>query len=354
MSQCVGVLKLPVIDFSTYFDRLGNQERYLEECKKAADALHRYGVCVVSDPRVLEKDNDNFLDMMEQYYEGSDGFRDARPHYHYQVGVTPSHVERARNHCKIIGSFGPDNKPLSPCPPEKDPKWRFFWRVGPSPEVTNFPSLNMDAVIPPEFPQWKEVMDMWGYKMLDALVILAEMIAVGFGIPEDSFTSKMMYGPHLLAPTGSDFNNYGDNGTVLAGFHYDLNFLTIHGKSRFPGLNIWTREGCKTSVEVPDGCLLVQAGKQIEYLTGGHVLAGYHEVIVNNKTVEVINKRKCEGKSLWRVSSTCFGHIQSDQILEPIECFKTNDSISKYPTKFAGDQVREELQAVSLDSTSSV
>lgn len=34
----------------------------------------------------------------------------------------------------------------------------------------------------------------------------------------------------------------------------------------------------KMPVSVPDGCLLVQAGKQLERLTGGHVLAGFHEV----------------------------------------------------------------------------
>jgi isopenicillin N synthase-like dioxygenase len=54
--------------------------------------------------------------------------------------------------------------------------------------------------------------------------------------------------------------------------------MTIHGKSRFPGLFIWTREGKRVPVKVPDGCLLVQAGKQFEYLTAGHVLAGFHEV----------------------------------------------------------------------------
>jgi hypothetical protein len=36
-------------------------------------------------------------------------------------------------------------------------------------------------------------------------------------------------------------------GEVLAGFHYDLNFLTIHGKSRFPALNIFLRDGCNAS-----------------------------------------------------------------------------------------------------------
>lgn len=34
----------------------------------------------------------------------------------------------------------------------------------------------------------------------------------------------------------------------------------------------------RVPVSVPDGCLLVQAGKQLERLSGGHVLAGFHEV----------------------------------------------------------------------------
>jgi isopenicillin N synthase-like dioxygenase len=132
--------------------------------------------------------------------------------------------------------------------------------VGPQPEKTAFPSLNMDPVLPPEFPEWSQVMDMWGYKMLDALTVFAEMAAVGFDLPTDAFTSRMQGGPHLLAPTGSNFNEFGKEGTVLAGFHYDLNFLTIHGKSRYPGLFIWTREGERTSLEIPDGCLLIQVG----------------------------------------------------------------------------------------------
>ena len=121
-----------------------------------------------------------------------------------------------------------------------------------------FPSLNAPQVIPPEIPEWSEVMDMWGNKMLNAVTSLATMSAEGFGLPADAFTSRMEGGPHLLAPTGSNFNKFGDLGRVLAGFHYDLNFMTIHGKSRFPGLFVWTNEGKKMSVKVPDGCLLVQ------------------------------------------------------------------------------------------------
>ena len=46
------------------------------------------GICIVKDPRVKEKDNEIFLDMMEKYFELSDGIRDARPEYHYQVSKT--------------------------------------------------------------------------------------------------------------------------------------------------------------------------------------------------------------------------------------------------------------------------
>ena len=251
-------LALPVVDFAAFFNKDKDPEAYRKECTKAAFALYQYGLVVLRDPRVAEADNDRFVDMMEKYFEGSDGLRDARPEYGYQVGVTKDRVELPRNHCKSMGAFGPDNKPLSPCPPEKDPKWRFFWRTGPQPPTTEFKTENMDAVIPAEFPEWKDVMDGWGGQMTRALFTLAEMAAVGFHMPADAFTSRMLYGPHLLAPTGSDFNTFGKEGTVLAGFHYDLNFLTIHGKSRFPGLYVWTRQGVRTAVSVPDGCLLVQ------------------------------------------------------------------------------------------------
>lgn len=206
----------------------------------------------------------------------------------------------------------------------------------------------MDPVIPPEIPEWKSTMDMWGNKMLEAVEVLSEMLAQGFDLPADAFTKRMKCGPHLLAPTGSDFNVFNQEGTILAGFHTDLNFLTIHGKSRYPGLSVWTRNGERMSVVVPDGCLLVQAGKQIEYLTGGHVKAGYHEVVINKKTVETIDKKKAEGKSLWRVSSTLFGHINSDQVLEPLGPFATPEAKKVYPPIHTGDQVRNELEAISL------
>lgn len=96
--------------------------------------------------------------------------------------------------------------------------------------------------------------------MLDGCMTVAEMAALGMGLQKDSFTKLMINGPHKLAPTGSDLVKY-DVGTIFAGFHYDFNFLTIHGKSRYPGLFAWLKTGEKFTVKVPDGHLLLQAGR---------------------------------------------------------------------------------------------
>ena len=185
------------------------------------------GAVLIKDSRVKEEVNQNFQDLMETYFQQSDGITDARPQYSYQVGVTPYGTERARNHIASVESLV--DKPTTPSPSPFDQKWRFFWRIGPRPKVTQFSSLNMDAVIPKGFPNWEETMNAWGEKMMSSLFVASEMLAVGLDLSPDAFTSRMEYGPHLLAPTGSNLSFNCEIGTVLAGFHYDLNFLTIHG-----------------------------------------------------------------------------------------------------------------------------
>jgi isopenicillin N synthase-like dioxygenase len=126
-------------------------------------------------------------------------------------------------------------------------------------------------------------MDKWGYKLNDSVYTLAEMAAIGMGIARNTFSDRMKGGAHLLAPTGSDLKK-NDVGAIFAGFHYDISFMTIHGKSRYPGLSLWTREWEKVTLNFQPGCLFVQAGATFEYITGGYVLGGFHEVTYNEKT----------------------------------------------------------------------
>ena len=181
--------------------------------------------------------------------------------------------------------------------------------------------------------------------MVNAVGTVSEMLALGLGLEKDKLTSLLKYGRHLLAPTGSDLNKYNELGTVLAGFHFDLNFITIHSASRYPGLFIWLRSGKKLQVKVPKGCLLLQAGKQLEWLTGGTIMSGYHEVAVIPETLEAVERQKQAGRPLWRVSSTLFSHVAADEDIGPI---KEEWKSEKYPSVLCGDYVISELKAINL------
>ena len=76
----------------------------------------------------------------------------------------------------------------------------------------------------------------------------------------------------------------------------------------------WLRDGRRVAVSIPHGCLLVQAGKQLEWLTGGAVRAGMHEVVVADSTLQAVARAVAEQRPLWRVSSTVFTHVASAKV----------------------------------------
>ncbi|KAL8262445.1 hypothetical protein R6Q59_023794 [Mikania micrantha] len=268
-----------------------------------------------------------------------------------EVGSTPGGVEIPRSLVdlemqKKLRELPKDRQPTIPTGP--DLKSRYMSRVGPRPSKTRFQELNSEPVLPEGFPDWKPIMDSWGFKMISTVEAVAELAAIGFELPKDSFTNLMKLGPHLLAPTGSDLGHHGEEGTVFAGYHYDINFLTIHYKSKFPGLSIWLRNGEKVEVEVPDGCLLIQAGKQLEWMTAGECKAGMHEVVVTKSTRNAIEAAKKENRSLWRVSSTLFSNVASDAVLKPLGHFAKSPLAINYPAMYAGEYFEKELSVINL------
>lgn len=336
-----------IVDVSNFLKDKASKES-IQDCINVADTLKKTSCLIIRDPRVTEDDNLRFLDMMERYYEQSHEkkMKDVHPELSYQLGATPEFTEVPRDHVDKIQHL--DSKNSAHIPKGADPKWRYFWRIGERPQDTKFPELNASPVIPESFPEWPQTMDKWGKLMMQSVETVAEMTAIGLDLPINTFTDILKNGPHLLAPTGSDLGRHNAVDTIFAGYHYDLNFLTIHGKSRFPGLYIWLRDGTRVLVRVPDGCLLLQAGKQLEWVTSGVITAGFHEVVVTPETVTALQKAKEASKSLWRVSSTLFAHVASDKTLVPIQKFVTNESNEKYPSILAGDQVSEELALIKL------
>lgn len=324
---------LPVIDLDVFLTQPEQSDAVLWECKKAADALISHGALLLHDSRVSEDDNSTFLDLLEEYFAQPESAlkQDERPELGYQVGVTLENTEKPKcavdEPClDVIARLDPAERPLDITAHDPDPKCRFFWRMGETPPYeTAFPGLNAANVVPQAKElreRWSPVMEKWGHAMKTAVEDLGEMAAIGLGLPRQTFKDAGKYGPHLLAPTASDLVKYSEKDTILAGFHTDLNFLTIHGRSRYPGLHIWARNtGKRIPVKFPatGRYLLVQAGKQLEHLSGGLIKAGYHEVVVNEATLQVVEKRKTEfpSRPLIRISSTFFWHLSSDYDLAP-------------------------------------
>ncbi|KAM7187539.1 hypothetical protein V8F33_011186 [Rhypophila sp. PSN 637] len=371
-------MDLPIIDLDIFRNKPRESPEVQSECLKAAKALISFGALVLHDSRVSEQDNDNFLDLLEDYFAQPEEElkKDERPELSYQIGVTLENTEKPKcavdEPClHVIERLAPSERPLDISAHSPDPKCRFFWRmVERPPYETQFPGLNAANIVPdaPHIKErWTPTMNQWGTSMKNAVEGLTEMAAVGLGLPAETFKDAGRYGPHLLAPTASDLNKYGEKDTILAGFHTDLNFLTIHGRSRYPGLHIWARNtGKRIAVKIPKGnYLLVQAGKQLEHITGGLIKAGFHEVVVNEKTVEVINARKEQfpDRPLVRISSTFFWHLSSDYDLVPIpqvaeqakalraEQFNLGKDESEeveYPPMKVGEQVQRELKHIAL------
>ncbi|KAN0133180.1 hypothetical protein V8E53_008904 [Lactarius tabidus] len=372
---------LPIIDLDVYRSQPLDSPAVAEECNKAAEALITYGALLLRDSRVSEDDNATFLDLLEDYFSQpiSDLQKDEHPEVGYQVGVTLENTEKPK--CAVdepclgvIARLEPDQRPLDITAHQPDPKCRFFWRMGDMPPYeTQFPALNASNVVPQAESlrdRWAPIMEKWGSAMKTAVEGLAQMTAVGLGLPRETFTDAGKYGPHLLAPTASDLVKYSEKDTILAGFHTDLNFLTIHGRSRYPGLHIWARNtGKRIPVRFPPTgrYLLVQAGKQLEHLSGGLIKAGYHEVVVNESTVETIERRKAESpdRPLIRISSTFFWHLSSDYDLAPIPSLAKRSNDTKvqssnmgisasdsedtiYEPMKVGQQVQSELRHIEL------
>jgi len=337
---------LPIIDISSFLEDPSSPAS-LEACKKGVDIFKQTSCLIIRSPKVKEEHNAAFLNLVERYFSQrtEELMKDVHPELQYQVGATPEFTEVPRDHTDVIAAQDEKNKAHTP--KGADPKWRFFWRIGDRPKDTTFPEQNAAPVIPDAFnTEWAQVLDQWGELMLSSVSSVAEMLSVGLGWPKNTLPNLMHHGPHLLAPTGSDLSRHNKMDTVFAGFHYDFNLLTIHGKSKFPGLFIWLRDGSRIQVRVPDGCLLLQAGKQLEWLTGGTINAGFHEVVVCDDTLKALEAAKAKNAPLWRISSTLFAHVNSDKTLIPLAPFK--DESGKYPPTLAGKQSEDELTAIAL------
>lgn len=316
-------------------------------CKQVADALSEYGIFILKG---VEADTVThpLREMLVNYFRQAEEIKkkDCRPETHYEMGWTPSGTERPRPREAEKIKLKAENYPTPFT--GADPKERFMFRIGPRPETTKYPEFSAPDVVPAAFPEWRSLIETWGDQAVKAMFLVSRAAAIGFGLEEDAFTRLLHLGAHMFSSTGSNLFKYGRPGTVLGGWHDDFDFMSIHSKSNFPGLRAWTRQGVPLWVKVPDGCLIIQAGQQFEYLTGGQVLCGLHEVVANDEMERGIHEAEAWAMVPWRVSTTLFGHVANDQVLQPLGHFATEESLTKYPPMDAGAQCQRELQLTGM------
>ena len=103
-------LELPVIDIGSFIDPEATPD--LDEAARLVDGLRKYGALAIRDPRTDESRNQEFLNLMEEYFESrsqkfyaGEELEECFPHHGYQVGVTPELVEQARLHEDTIERF---------------------------------------------------------------------------------------------------------------------------------------------------------------------------------------------------------------------------------------------------------
>lgn len=336
-------MKLEQIDFTILdVQKYLDGEMTTEECEQIANGFAESGVMLVKDPRVATEDSEAYLDMMESYYAQpwEKLQKDLHPEIGYHIGLTPPLTEIARDFSDWSRTLTPEHMPYTDTAARMpDQKLRFMWLYGPRAESHRWPSLNEKTPVPEDLEQMGEVLDTWCDTLFDAGTVVLEVLAIGFGWEKNTLTDMIQYGPHVLGPTGSELGDYTqeDIGTVLAGVHDDTNVITMHGRSRFRALIAWTKAGEPFLVRAPEGHLVCQAARELEYLTAGHVNAGMHEVVVLPETLEDVAKAKAAGRSTMRVSSNFFIHARSNKVLKPLGKFANTEEAKNYPPVWVGN-----------------
>lgn len=320
-------------------------------CHILRRGLETHSAVFFEDSRV--PDHNECLGLFMDYFAQSPEalMEDARPAIHYEVGVTPPDTEKARDHSPLIQTWPRELWPHIAPQGFRDPKWRYMHQVCKAGTKANF-----EQVVPRAFEdRWERVTNHWGQALTQSIETIARMLAVSYGLPENAFSRLLEGATHILAPNGIrlDLKEIIE-GLILNQFHYDLNFGTAHGASSAPGLRIWFGNEVMT-VRVPKGLLLFQAGKQLEWMTGGQIKAGYHEVVVLPETLEARDRLIAAGLPPVRSGTTLFGEgawrrmlAVHEYFLRGLSPFERQQILGMYPSVPVSYQALGELYQVGL------
>ena len=337
----------PVVDIAPHVEA---SPQAGQACEIVARALAEYGQIIFRDDRVDFEAGHGFVRGMQRFF--------AKParikaqcrmlHCAHQTGWTPPDAElpgaAKGEKDDIIAALAPEHRPTPVIGPDK--KERFMFPIGPrlDPTVYGYPEFNSNPfVVPHDQPELLGLALTWGGSLLRAAMSILEMAAIGWGEPANFFTKRMGFGPHFLAPTGSDLIAHGKPGTVLAGFHNDMSLGTVMSLSTHSGLFAWRRDGVRIPVRVKPPYLLFQGGRQLQWITGGVANRVFHEVIALEENVPRIEEAIAREEPCIRVASPLFVHCNTNETVGPDGHFATSEARQVFPPYIQGERTHHAL-----------
>ena len=110
---------------------------------------------------------------------------------------------------------------------------------------------------------------------------LMEVLAVGLGLPEQTFAERFGERPLSLAKLIS----YPPTPPDMAGVnsHHDAGFLTLLLQHEVPGLQVQDADGQWADVPLLDGAIVVNLGEMLQSMTGNYLVATTHRVIARQQ-----------------------------------------------------------------------
>jgi isopenicillin N synthase-like dioxygenase len=344
-------LQIPTVDLLDLSS--GDPARLAQASAALREAFGVYGLVYLKNHGIDGAALDAFYDAFRAFVARPEAAKRpyGRADLWYQRGWTPPNTEVA-----VASGGQPDFKECyfaAPLP------------VDPA-TAAQYPEIHPENIWPEDAPEgFQEGYLRLGKGLHEAGLALLRGAALALDLPENTFARMLEGGPHVTRvlnylPLGPEQVN---TGIVWGEEHTDFNLLTLLPGGRFydpqgkaagrpddkSGLSLRTRasaehpRGQRVRGLAPPGCIVAQVGQQLEILTGGAFLATPHVVTA-------------PGVPGWtRLSSAHFMHLQSNQILFPLQKFHTPEAIRNYaPPVLAGTYAIKTLVDIGLAPASAL
>lgn len=276
---------------------------------------------------------DYFIKEMEKYFSqpSEKKYYDCSPDRYWQSGYIPAYMYRPPNTDNLYFSDNNDY-PYESLSTDNNEKysWKLYKNLNESKQYFTEP----DTCVPNN----NKKLNNFGICIYDKIESILTKLSIGLGIDDDFLTNIIKDGPSTLSTFCYDVIDRKHNRSAK-GYSNELSLITVFCPSVYNHINIWTTNTRKKiSVTIPDNCILIQAGLQLEYLTGGTIQAGYNEIVISNDI-----DRKSNNYSTLNIIPTLNIQCNNKCQLSIIDKFNNNKVISEYPSINKGEWLKNEL-----------